>query len=134
MKCRRRPGSRPSRSPIRTMLPPCSPDGFAAALPVQNAFAAVPAGYPLPRTAARVALGPELPAFFCNDDKLAGVILRHGAAEGDPVWRLPLHKPYGQGLDSKVADLNNISGSPYAGAIVAYDGLELEIPYRHDDA
>src|SRR3546814_3866626 len=62
--------------------------------------------------AARVALGPELPAFFCNDDKLAGVILRQGAAEGDPIWRLPLHKPYGQGLDSKVADLNNISGSP----------------------
>src|SRR3546814_7570739 len=49
--------------------------------------------------AARVALGPELPAFFCNDDKLAGVILRQGAAEGDPIWRLPLHKPYGQGLD-----------------------------------
>src|SRR3546814_6533814 len=60
--------------------------------------------------AARVALGPELPAFFCNDDKLAGLILRHGASEGDPVWRLPLHKPYRQGLDSKVADLNNISG------------------------
>jgi len=74
--------------------------------------------------AARVALGPELPAMFCNDDKLAGVLLRHGAAEGDPLWRLPLHKPYGQGLDSKVADLNNISGSPYAGAIVAALFLE----------
>lgn len=74
--------------------------------------------------AARVALGPELPAFFCNDDKLAGLILRHGASEGDPVWRLPLHKPYRQGLDSKVADLNNISGSPYAGAIVAALFLE----------
>src|SRR3546814_7165026 len=46
--------------------------------------------------AARVALGPELPAFFCNDDKLAGLILRHGASEGDPVWRLPLHKSYRQ--------------------------------------
>lgn len=74
--------------------------------------------------AARVALGPELPAFFCNDDRLAGIILRHGVAEGDPVWRLPLYKPYGQGLDSKVADLNNISGSPYAGAIVAALFLE----------
>jgi leucyl aminopeptidase len=74
--------------------------------------------------AARVALGPELPAFFCNDDRLAGVVLRHGAAEGDPVWRLPLYKPYGQGLDSRVADLNNISGSPYAGAIVAALFLE----------
>jgi leucyl aminopeptidase len=74
--------------------------------------------------AARVALGPELPALFCNDDKLAGAILRHGSLEGDPVWRLPLYKPYRQGLDSKVADLNNISGSPYAGAIVAALFLE----------
>ena len=74
--------------------------------------------------AARGALGPELPALFCNDDKLAGAILRHGATEGDPVWRLPLHKPYAQGLESKVADLNNISGSPYAGAIVAALFLE----------
>jgi len=74
--------------------------------------------------AARVALGPDLPALFCNDDKLAGAILRQGSLEGDPVWRLPLHKPYRQGLDSKVADLNNISGSPYAGAIVAALFLE----------
>jgi leucyl aminopeptidase len=74
--------------------------------------------------AARVALGPELPAFFCNDDKLAGAILRQASVEGDPVWRLPLHKPYRSGLDSKVADLNNISGSPYAGAIVAALFLE----------
>ncbi|MGF1594363.1 MAG: M17 family metallopeptidase [Kiloniellaceae bacterium] len=74
--------------------------------------------------AARVALGPDLPAFFCNDDKLAGAILRHGASEGDPVWRLPLHRPYRQGLESKVADLNNISTSPYGGAIVAALFLE----------
>ena len=40
------------------------------------------------------------------------------------MWRLPLHKPYRQGLDSKVADLNNISNSPYAGAIVAALFLE----------
>src|SRR3546814_10538972 len=83
--------------------------------------------------AARVALGPELPAFFCNDDKLAGVILRQGAAEGDPIWRLPLHKPYGQGLDSKVADLNNISGSPYAGAIVAALFLERFVSPRSEE-
>ncbi|WP_370661534.1 M17 family metallopeptidase [Pelagibius sp. 7325] len=74
--------------------------------------------------AARVALGPDLPAMFCNDDKLAGVILRQGAAEGDPVWRLPLFKGYRQGLDSKVADLNNISNSPYGGAITAALFLE----------
>ncbi|WP_299620194.1 M17 family metallopeptidase [Pelagibius sp.] len=74
--------------------------------------------------AARVALGTDLPAFFCNDDKLAGAVLRQGAAEHDPVWRMPLHKPYRQGLDSKVADLNNISNSPYGGAIVAALFLE----------
>ena len=74
--------------------------------------------------AARVALGPDLPAMFCNDDKLAGVILRQGAAEGDPLWRLPLFKGYRQGLDSKVADLNNISNSPYGGAITAALFLE----------
>ena len=74
--------------------------------------------------AARVALGPDLPAMFSNDDKLAGLILRHGAAEGDPVWRLPLFKGYRQGLESKVADLNNISNSPYGGAITAALFLE----------
>ncbi len=74
--------------------------------------------------AARVALGPDLPAFFCNDDKLAGMMLRQGAAEGDPVWRLPLHRAYRPGLESKVADLNNISNSPYGGAIVAALFLE----------
>ncbi len=74
--------------------------------------------------AARVALGPDLPAMFCNDDKLAGLILRHGAVEGDPVWRLPLHKGYRPGLESKVADLNNISNSPYGGAITAALFLE----------
>jgi leucyl aminopeptidase len=74
--------------------------------------------------AARVALGPDLPAMFCNDDKLAGLILRHGVAEGDPVWRLPLFKGYRQGLESKVADLNNISNSPYGGAITAALFLE----------
>jgi leucyl aminopeptidase len=74
--------------------------------------------------AARVALGPDLPALFSNDDKLAGLLLRSGASEGDPVWRLPLFKGYRQGLDSKVADLNNISNSPYAGAITAALFLE----------
>ena len=74
--------------------------------------------------AARVALGPDLPALFCNDDKLAGALLRHSAAENDPIWRLPLHQPYRQGLESKTADLNNIAGSPYGGAIVAALFLE----------
>ena len=69
--------------------------------------------------AARVALGPELPALFSNHDATAEALLRHGIAERDPMWRLPLHKPYRRGLDSKVADLNNIWDSPFAGAITA---------------
>jgi leucyl aminopeptidase len=69
--------------------------------------------------AARVALGPDLPALFCNDEDIADALLRHGKAEDDPMWRLPLHKGYRSLLDSKVADINNVSSGPYAGAITA---------------
>jgi leucyl aminopeptidase len=68
--------------------------------------------------AARVALGPDLPAFFTDDDALAAEVMRHGAAENDPLWRLPLWRPYEAMLDSKVADLNNVGGSQ-GGAITA---------------
>ncbi|KQT79868.1 cytochrome C oxidase subunit II [Methylobacterium sp. Leaf465] len=69
--------------------------------------------------AARVALGPDLPAFFTEDEALAAAVSEAGIAVADPVWRLPLHKPYARLLDSKVADLNNVSGGPFAGAITA---------------
>ena len=69
--------------------------------------------------AARVALGPELPAMFCNDDDLAAALLRHGTAEADPMWRLPLWRSYRTRLDSKVADINNVSDGPFAGSITA---------------
>ncbi|WP_244475032.1 leucyl aminopeptidase family protein [Methylobacterium sp. Leaf99] len=69
--------------------------------------------------AARVALGPDLPAFFTEDDALADAVAAAGAAVADPVWRLPLHAPYAGLLDSKVADLNNAPGGPFAGAITA---------------
>ena len=69
--------------------------------------------------AARVALGPDLPALFCNDDDIADALLRHGKAEDDPLWRMPLHKGYRRMLDSKVADINNVSDGSYAGAITA---------------
>ncbi len=69
--------------------------------------------------AARVALGPELAAFFCDDTDFAAK-MEHAAAEVyDPVWRLPLWKPYDALLASKVADLNHISSGPFAGAITA---------------
>jgi leucyl aminopeptidase len=68
--------------------------------------------------AARVALGPDLPAAFTDDDALADELAGHGAAENDSVWRLPLWRPYDALLDSKVADLNNVGGS-LGGAITA---------------
>ncbi len=79
--------------------------------------------------AARVALGPELPALFCNDDSLAGDLARHATAEADPLWRLPLWRPYRKQLDSKVADINNIgSASPQAGAVVGALFLQEFVP------
>ncbi|MDP4002013.1 M17 family metallopeptidase [Methylobacterium sp. NEAU K] len=69
--------------------------------------------------AARVALGPDLPAFFTEDDALAGSVAEAARTAIDPVWRMPLHAPYASLLDSKVADLNNVSGGPFAGAITA---------------
>jgi leucyl aminopeptidase len=69
--------------------------------------------------AARVAMGPDLPPFYSDDDELAATIASHGTATNDPVWRLPLWRPYNSLIDGKVADINNISGSPFAGSIIA---------------
>jgi leucyl aminopeptidase len=69
--------------------------------------------------AARVALGAALPALFSTDDAAADALLETGRSTGDPLWRLPLHEPYRKSLDSKVADLNNISSDSYGGAITA---------------
>ncbi len=69
--------------------------------------------------AARTALGPDLPALFCNDDVLAGHLLHAGAASHDPLWRLPLWGGYDDWLSSTVADLNNVSSKPMAGALTA---------------
>ncbi len=69
--------------------------------------------------AARVALGPDLPAFYTADEELAADIARFGAASQDPVWRMPLWDPYDQMLESKVADVINVGGGPFAGSITA---------------
>lgn len=69
--------------------------------------------------AARVALGPELPALFCNNDPLAERVLRAGNESHDPVWRLPLWDGYDTWLKSPLADLNNVSSKPFAGAVIA---------------
>jgi leucyl aminopeptidase len=69
--------------------------------------------------AARVALGPDLPPFFTDDEKLAEAISRNGDAVNDPVWRLPLWKGYDAKLDGKISDLNNAPPGGMAGAITA---------------
>lgn len=69
--------------------------------------------------AARTALGTELPALFTDDDGLAEALLAEASAAGDPLWRLPLWRPYRRHLDGKTADLTNAPDSPYAGAILA---------------
>jgi leucyl aminopeptidase len=69
--------------------------------------------------AARVALGPDLPPFYTDDERLAGDIARHAAAVRDPVWRLPLWRPYDKMVAGKIADLTNAPGSPFAGSITA---------------
>ena len=68
--------------------------------------------------AARVALGPDLPPFYTNDDALAQNLIHHAQAENDPLWRMPLWQPYDAGLDSKVADVNNIASGGFAGSII----------------
>ena len=69
--------------------------------------------------AARVALGPDVPPFFTDDDELADKLLAHATAENDPLWRLPLWRPYDEMLESKVADINNVGSGGQAGAITA---------------
>jgi leucyl aminopeptidase len=67
--------------------------------------------------AARVALGPDLPPFYTNDEALAADVARHARQENDPLWRLPLWQPYDAWLDSKVADINNAPSGGFAGSI-----------------
>ncbi|GLK77386.1 leucyl aminopeptidase [Methylopila jiangsuensis] len=69
--------------------------------------------------AARVALGPDLPPLYTDDETLAADLLRHAAAEHDPLWRMPLWNPYDDLLSSKIADVNHISGGAFAGSVTA---------------
>ena len=80
--------------------------------------------------AARVALGPDLPALFCDDADLAKDILRIGNTIDDPLWQLPLSRKYVSWLDSPTADLNNVGTKPMAGAIVAALFLQHFVPER----
>ncbi len=78
--------------------------------------------------AARVALGPDLPAAFANDDALALAVLDEGTRVDDPLWRLPLHHGYADMLKSDVADLNNAPEGGFAGAVTAALFLQKFVP------
>ncbi len=78
--------------------------------------------------AARVALGPELPAIFSNRDELVATALAAGQAEQDPLWHMPLWQPYTSMLESRVADLANAGPSRHAGAITAALFLQRFVP------
>ncbi len=69
--------------------------------------------------AARVALGAEIPPFFTDDAALAEDLYQHAENVSDPLWRLPLWKPYAKGLESKIATVNNVTDGGMAGAITA---------------
>jgi leucyl aminopeptidase len=78
--------------------------------------------------AARVALGPDLPALFASDDALAEALLAGGAEAADPVWRMPLWGPYEEMLASDIADIGNASDGAMAGAVTAALFLAKFVP------
>jgi len=78
--------------------------------------------------AARVALGPDLPALFANDDDLLGQLEAAAKDVDDPVWRMPLWDGYDDMLKSDVADIANASGSAHAGAVTAALFLRRFVP------
>ena len=87
--------------------------------------------------AARVALGPELPALFANRDDIADGLLAAGREAQDPLWRMPLWRPYLTMLESGIADLANSGASRHAGAVTAALYLERfvpdQVPWMHLD-
>ncbi|KLD64299.1 leucyl aminopeptidase family protein [Dyella japonica] len=78
--------------------------------------------------AARIALGPDVPALFANNDDAADQVLAAGRAVNDPLWRLPLWRPYRKMLESYLADIANSGASRHAGAITAALYLERFVP------
>jgi len=87
--------------------------------------------------AARVAVGAGIAAVFSNNDDLYDDLAKHAESEGDPVWRLPLHKPYRALIDSKVADVSSASDGPFGGAITAalflQEFVDDDVPWAHFD-
>ncbi|MER9410789.1 leucyl aminopeptidase family protein [Mesorhizobium sp. M0589] len=69
--------------------------------------------------AARVALGPDLPPFYTGDEALASELAAASVAVEDPLWRMPLWRPYDARLASKIADINNVTTDGFAGSVTA---------------
>lgn len=82
--------------------------------------------------AARVAVGPDLPALFTRRDETADEMLASGKANDDPCWRLPLYDGYKEYLKSDIADLGNAGGNGFAGASVAAMFLDRFVPEGTD--
>jgi leucyl aminopeptidase len=80
--------------------------------------------------AARIALGPDLPALFSNREELSLDLIAAGREAGDPLWAMPLWDDYYSLIDSKIADLNNSGASRMAGAITAALYLKRFVPER----
>jgi leucyl aminopeptidase len=87
--------------------------------------------------AARVALGSDVPALFCNDDALADAMLSHANDADDPLWRMPLWRGYKHFLASPIADISSTGSAPNGGAITAALFLEHfvepDTPWAHID-
>jgi leucyl aminopeptidase len=69
--------------------------------------------------AARVALGPDLPPFYTDDDQVAAGLAKHAGSTNDPLWRMPLWRPYNPFIDTALADVNNAGQGGFAGSITA---------------
>ena len=80
--------------------------------------------------AARVALGPDLPALYSNDDGLAHALLSAGVSARDPIWLMPLWQGYRARMESKVADTSSISDGPFAGSVTAALFLQNFVPEK----
>ncbi len=87
--------------------------------------------------AGRIALGTDMPAMFCNDEKLSQAILAFSDQEYDPMWQMPLYAPYFDLLKSNIADIKNAASEPYGGAIIAalflLAFIPNDIPWIHFD-
>ncbi len=86
--------------------------------------------------ASRVAMGTDVPSFFCNDDVIALKLIDLSNRTGDPLWQLPLWENYSNQLSSTHADFKNIGNSPFGGAITAALFLEKfvkDVPWIHID-